>query len=199
MYKLFVNDLMLLITSKEEFSTIEKKFPTYKTYSSSEIEDIADFVLNITTDSIIYSENIFFNLDKIKSFFETRIAAGGIVMNESEEFLVIKRKGKLDFPKGHLEKKETLEECAKREVEEETGIGKLHIQKKIEISHHFYIENKKKILKETHWYLMQTKDNTLPRPQIEEGIEEIYWLTKSQIKENSKLFWKSLDNILENI
>ena len=51
------------------------------------------------------------------------IAAGGLVTNENNELLMIFRRGKWDLPKGKLDKGETIEECAIREVEEETGIG----------------------------------------------------------------------------
>ena len=54
-------------------------------------------------------------------------AAGGLVNNEKDEILMIFRRGKWDLPKGKLDKGETLEECAVREVEEETGLKKLQL------------------------------------------------------------------------
>ena len=51
------------------------------------------------------------------------LAAGGIIRNDSSEFLVIHRPKYDDwsFPKGKLDNGENLEECALREVHEETG------------------------------------------------------------------------------
>jgi ADP-ribose pyrophosphatase YjhB (NUDIX family) len=49
------------------------------------------------------------------------MAAGGLVENEHGEILLIYRKKHWDLPKGKLDAGETLEECAVREVEEETG------------------------------------------------------------------------------
>ena len=51
------------------------------------------------------------------------LAAGGIIRNNSNEFLVIHRPKYDDwsFPKGKLDNGENLEECALREVHEETG------------------------------------------------------------------------------
>src|SRR4051812_48020306 len=49
-------------------------------------------------------------------------AAGGLVVNDGGEMLFIFRRGKWDLPKGKLEEGEDLEECAVREVEEETGL-----------------------------------------------------------------------------
>ena len=48
-------------------------------------------------------------------------ACGGVVRNDKNDVLLIKRMGLWDLPKGKLEKGESYEECAKREVVEETG------------------------------------------------------------------------------
>src|SRR5215813_7232343 len=61
---------------------------------------------------------IFFhgNIDELKKRFFSKFvlvpAAGGVVKNEIKEILMIYRKGKWDLPKGKLDKKESLEECA---------------------------------------------------------------------------------------
>ena len=55
------------------------------------------------------------------------LAAGGIVINRFNEVLLIYRRTMWDLPKGHIEKNETPETCALREVSEETGLKKLQI------------------------------------------------------------------------
>src|ERR1700730_7271010 len=54
--------------------------------------------------------------------FQVILAAGGLVMDQHKQVLLIHRKGKWDLPKGKLDKKESLEACALREVKEETGL-----------------------------------------------------------------------------
>ena len=51
-------------------------------------------------------------------------ACGVLVVrgNPVESFLLMKHKDRWDLPKGHLDKGETEEECACRELREETGI-----------------------------------------------------------------------------
>ena len=76
----------------------------------------------------------------LKEIFRMAPAAGGVVMKDSQ-FVSIVRKGIPDLPKGHIEKGETPEVAALREVEEETGIGKLHIIKELPSTWHCYLEH----------------------------------------------------------
>ena len=76
-----------------------------------------------------------------------RVGAGVIVLNDKGQFIMGKRKGShgagtWHIPGGHLEFKETLEECAKREVLEETGliIDKI---KPISFGNHIFEEENK--------------------------------------------------------
>lgn len=48
-----------------------------------------------------------------------------MVYNQKGEILFIKRNGRWDLPKGKAEKRETIEETAIREVEEETMVENL--------------------------------------------------------------------------
>ncbi len=107
----------------------------------------------------------------------TRIqAAGGLVRNEKNEILLIFRRGKWDLPKGKLDEGESLEECALREVEEETGLKKLQLIAPLLVTWHTYHEGTKFILKESHWYTMIATGNQDLVPQTEEDIHEIKWV-----------------------
>jgi 8-oxo-dGTP pyrophosphatase MutT (NUDIX family) len=103
-------------------------------------------------------------------------AGGGLVENDRREVLFIFRRGKWDLPKGKLDGGETLEQCAIREVEEETGVRQLQLIRFLMITEHEYIERGKKILKETHWWLMKTNGIQTLIPQTEEDITEIRWI-----------------------
>jgi 8-oxo-dGTP pyrophosphatase MutT (NUDIX family) len=114
-----------------------------------------------------------------KAFFKkftVVLAAGGLVRNEDEEILLIFRKGKWDLPKGKLEKGESLEKCAVREVEEETGLKKVTLLAPLLITYHTYHEGSKFILKESHWYTMKISGKQTLVPQTEEDITELKWI-----------------------
>ena len=114
--------------------------------------------------------------------FHLIVAAGGLVKNEREEILMIFRRGKWDLPKGKMDEGETFENCAKREVEEETGLQNPEIIKPLKITYHTYVQFGKHNLKETHWYLMKAKADEKLVPQTEEEISEIIWVKKEDLQ-----------------
>jgi 8-oxo-dGTP pyrophosphatase MutT (NUDIX family) len=109
-------------------------------------------------------------------------AAGGMVINERGEVLFMFRRGKWDLPKGKQDRGETLEACALREVEEETGVRNLEIKKFLMITEHFYQERGESILKKSHWYLMSCSSAQKLVPQTEEDITELRWIGPADIK-----------------
>lgn len=100
-------------------------------------------------------------------------AAGGLVFNKENQLLTIKRNGLWDLPKGKIEKHEDQRAAALREVMEETGINMINISDKIGESYHAYFEDDVLLLKETHWYTMNSSGKANLKPQIEGGISEV--------------------------
>lgn len=111
------------------------------------------------------------------------IAAGGLVINEQLEILLIFRRGFWDLPKGKLDKGETIEACALREVEEETGVGNLQLGAFITITNHEYYDQylKEEVIKESHWYAMKVQGVPTLIPQTEEDITAIEWVAPKQL------------------
>ena len=110
-------------------------------------------------------------------------AGGGVIKNERGQLLLIFRRKKWDLPKGKLDEGETMEECAIREVKEETGLIHVEIIRKITITHHTYYQDENEILKETHWFQMvaPSKGNETLTPQLEEDIEKVEWVETSSL------------------
>ena len=131
----------------------------------------------------------------LKETFRMAPAAGGVVVKDGK-FVSIVRKGIPDLPKGHIEKGETPEVAALREVEEETGIGKLHIIKELPSTWHCYLEHDEWTLKRTYWYLMESKETIQPKPQAEEGITEIKLIGNEGIEDFLKNTFRSISEIL---
>lgn len=126
------------------------------------------------------------NLEELKTEFFKKFtvvtAAGGLVLNEKDEALLIFRRGKWDLPKGKLDAGETIEDCAVREVMEETGLEKVKIERPLLVTYHTYHEGSKFIMKDSHWYLMRAENNQNLQPQIEEDILETKWVKRNNLK-----------------
>ena len=139
------------------------------------------------------------NLDELKKVFFKNFtfieAAGGIVQNDNKELLFIYRLGKWDLPKGKIEKGEKPEECALREVAEETGVKDLFPGKKIGETYHAYDEFGKHFLKVSHWFYMTCPKQDL-KPQTEENITEAKWINTREIKEPMKNTYSTIKDIL---
>jgi 8-oxo-dGTP pyrophosphatase MutT (NUDIX family) len=123
-------------------------------------------------------------------------AAGGMVLNAHKETLMIFRRGKWDLPKGKLERGEKMEECALREVEEETGLKSIHIDHFLLETHHTYHESGKFFLKESHWYLMKTTADTALVPQKEEDIAQAVWAEEKKVTEYLKNSFPSIVDVI---
>jgi 8-oxo-dGTP pyrophosphatase MutT (NUDIX family) len=124
-------------------------------------------------------------------------AGGGLVKNEKDETLLIFRRGKWDLPKGKLDPGETIEECAVREVKEETGLKSVSLVKPLIITYHTYHEGSKFILKESHWFEMKSEGNQPLKPQLEEDIHEIKWVSDAQLKPFIPQTFPSIGDVLK--
>lgn len=118
--------------------------------------------------------------DFIKGRFSIVKAAGGVVTKENK-VLFIHRLGKWDLPKGKFEKGENPLECAVREVEEECYV-KVKPGLPIGKTWHTYTSNRKSILKKTYWFVMESIEDKNMKPQREEGIDEVQWMTHQEAK-----------------
>ena len=123
-------------------------------------------------------------------------AAGGLVINELNQYLFIYRNKKWDLPKGRMRKNEMIIDAAVREVEEETSVRDLIVKKQLPITYHVFKRNRKYKLKKTYWYLMETSYNGQLVPQLNEGIEKAVWKNKNEIDLLIKSAYKNIEFLL---
>ncbi len=121
-------------------------------------------------------------------------AGGGVVENERGDVLMIYRRGRWDLPKGKRDADESIETCALREVQEETGLTQLDMGEKIGVTYHIYVQGSHRLLKETSWFRMKGQFSETPIPQAEENIQEARWVS---LRELGPIVFKSYCAIRE--
>ena len=121
------------------------------------------------------------------------------MQNDDGDILLIFRRGIWDMPKGKLDKGETIEQCAVREVGEETGLQNIELGAFIFTTYHEYFDKwtKRDLLKETHWYAMRVYGSTTLIPQTEEDIEEIRWVKKQELDHYLSNMHKNIIQVIE--
>ena len=129
---------------------------------------------------------------QLRNKLRTEKAAGGVLRN-GEDFLLIKRNGFWEFPKGKLEESEDWNTAAIREVEEETGVRGV-ISDEIHTTYHVYKRKENINLKETRWYGMEVDGSFDLKPQEKEGISEVGFFEKGEVE---KLLIGSYDNMIK--
>lgn len=137
-------------------------------------------------------------------------ASGGIVFSDG---MVLSIKvpapyNEIVFPKGSIEKEETPEQAAVREVKEETGYD-VYVVAPIDTFSYEFDEDGKHFVKKLHYFILALKDkNQTPRHsrelhEIEEGFENL-WLTIKEARKklthdnNKEMLGKAL-SILKSI
>lgn len=125
-------------------------------------------------------------------------AAGGLIKNGNNEYLVIDRRGYIDLPKGKKEQSETNEQNALREVNEETGVENVRITSHLVDTYHTYLIGEERVLKCTHWYNMEVDGSPVLIPQTEEDIVVAKWVSKEELKQLSSKTYASLRDVFNN-
>ena len=197
MYKVFFNQKPIILSTEKiknddscplfyiKFSVAEKIISALKKKSISSV--------------ILYhpkKEKLIMHLNKLFPIVE---AAGGLVINQLNQFLFIYRNKKWDLPKGRMRKNEPIIDAAVREVEEETSVKDLIVKKPLPITYHVFKRNTKYKLKKTYWYLMKTSYGGKLVPQLTEGIERAVWKDKDEIQSVMKNVYKNIEVLIKEI
>src|SRR6266545_4659559 len=110
-------------------------------------------------------------------------SAGGVVFKKEQNqtlVLVAQHSGHHGwvFPKGHIDKGETKEKAAVREVQEETGVT-AEIVQPFTPTTYWYVREKEKIKKTVYYFLMHFILGDITKHDYE--IEKVEWLPIDEV------------------
>jgi 8-oxo-dGTP diphosphatase len=110
------------------------------------------------------------------------VSAGGVVVRRSPESgeweaCLIRVREAWSLPKGNLDRGETPEQAALREVSEETGLplDRLNILAELPLAEYMYRRDGRLIGKIVHHYLIEAPADAPLRPQLAE-VDEAQWV-----------------------
>ena len=189
MYKVFVNDIPIIVSTQKEIGEKYTSFPLKTVRLKKVIRKILKGKLHYVN---LYHPDETKLLKFLLKKMKVVTAAGGMVKNQNEEILFIYRNHRWDLPKGKTEKKESIQDAAIREVEEETGVEGLQITKFITKTYHVFKRKGKLKLKVTHWFEMYTEYDGELIPEASEGIKKAKW---KNFEKSQKALKKSYANI----
>ena len=147
---------------------------------------------------LIPSAQMLFFSELVPPSFSPQISAGGVIYKkEGGQYkicLIAKKGGKVwAFPKGRVNLGESLEETAKREIQEETGY-QVEVKGKVaEINYYFHWkENNTVYHKRVHFFLMSLVNDS-PGPRDSE-VDDVQWFFLGDAKK--KLTYLNEKNVL---
>ena len=184
MYKVFINDKPIILLDVSENYSVSVGSLITSLPNKTDMPLFLEMLINLNEckECIIIGDELEKLWEEFCKRFRIIIGAGGLVKNQSNDLLVIRRNDKWDLPKGKVEKGEALEIAAVREVEEECGLHMLCLEEAAPITYHIYSQNHNYYLKITHWYYMSYSGMELPEPQTSEGIVEARWMNPKEIE-----------------
>lgn len=193
MQKIFVGNKPIILTTTVES---EKDFKNYLIDSV----DIHKVLYNLKKEKYksirLIGDNEKLLLKKFLKLLPNIVAGGGKVLNPEGRILFIFRNGKWDLPKGKAEHKETIDETALREVEEETGVTGLKITKPLDITYHIFKRNNQYFIKITYWFEMYSEFDGELLPQEKEGITKVKWVSPKKLKKIKKNVYANIEALI---
>ena len=183
MHKIFFDKRAIIICRPEEVALTDPNAVELHIKSRADISPAVSMFETSPTLERIYipSEDPDSTYKAVCGEFKEVNAAGGLVSNRRGDYLLIRRDGLWDLPKGHQEPGEDIKVTALREVAEETGINDLEIKDLICVTDHCYRRDGIWHLKHTWWYGMLHTDPADLTPQREEDISKAAWVAKSSL------------------
>ena len=174
MYKVFVNERPLTLTNKLSDTGNGQYYPLNEDTIQTAIKALKKKKLS---EAYIYHPNHEEILKKFTKKIPLTVAAGGVVTNPKGKVLFIYRNDKWDLPKGKLDKGESIEDCAIREVMEETG-AEVTIESLLGVYLWIHPQTRQQFLRIVYIAHLLRENVS---DQLDDGIHAVHWMDMDDI------------------
>lgn len=197
MYEVFMDNKSVVLTDQPNIEVGEDKYLYIQYDDFEELHFVLDMLTSIESlkGAVFHHHDLEVLFTDFRAHFKELDAAGGVVVNELDEVLLIHRRGKWDLPKGKVEIGETQQEAALREVAEECGIVPPENRGHLIDTYHVYHQNGDRILKKTEWFSMFAHKEALT-PQAVEQIDKAIWVSVSELDIESLDTYRNIRKVL---
>lgn len=195
MYKVFIDHKPIIIIHKNDLSTGNLQFESKNVGQISDLKELLS-IAEIDNPLFLISEDSTSEFNRLFADYKYLEAAGGIVEREGL-YLVIKRMGFWDIPKGKIEKNESPEEACVREIMEECGIEGHSITAPLLNTFHTMKWEGRPALKKTYWYMLKYTGSEDGSPQEEEQITEVVWMNHEELLGIRSNTFGSINDVLD--
>ena len=202
MYKIYINENVLFLADTQSVMGLDNTKGRLVAPYSGKTKMLLSYIdmmekTNRFSQIILHFHDLDLLKADVKSLFKIVKASGGVVNDGNDNLLFIHRRGNWDLPKGKIDKGEKKRAAAVREVQEETGISDIVLNKKLLITRHTYkSKNGRRCIKKTYWYTMTAPNQPLI-PQQEEDIIDARWVAISDIASLDGPMYKSIADVTE--
>jgi ADP-ribose pyrophosphatase YjhB (NUDIX family) len=159
---------------------MQVNIPQKKTDLSQLARNVKGSFAHLREELVVEVNDLAGDFKKFCAEFKVIEAGGGLIKNDKNEHLFIFRHDKWDLPKGKLNKKESPEQGAVRECEEECGLTDIKLGNLLVHTYHIYLYKNNWALKKTWWYNMHSNQTKLV-PQLEEHITKVEWISNADM------------------
>ncbi|MBK9254165.1 MAG: NUDIX domain-containing protein [Saprospiraceae bacterium] len=201
-YKIYINEVEVILKPSQDItlddtSGVGNVVIKYTGNKKHLLDYIHVLEKSIKSEKFVIHADDYLKLKSdFKSYFTEIEAGGGLVKNEKGEYLFIFRRGSWDLPKGKIETNETKREATLREIEEETGLKKMVVLQKLMVTRHTYRSNVgKRIIKKSHWYLIEGKKQPLVA-QTTEDIEKAEWMSMNKFFSKKREIYPNILDVI---
>lgn len=196
MYKVFIDHKPIIFVPKEEI------LDNLRTVPFNEFPSDRDGLKRVMK-GIKLKNPLYVVCDDVDANFKTyfksykKIKAAGGIVKRGETYLMIKRNGMWDIPKGRIEKGEKKRIAAVREIEEECGIQGPVIDHFITKTYHTFKYRGVDAIKTTYWYALNYSGPEETFPQKNEGITKAKWVSLDKMLSIRGKTYGSINELLD--